>query len=83
MELDSIKGEIKMSEETKTPEGTEETVSPEAKDHFGKARDEFKKGLDSMFPPEVKEHRQAAQKEVLLGLRSLIDAALERFTDEE
>jgi hypothetical protein len=36
-----------------------------------------------MFPPEIKEHRQAAQKEVLKGLRSLIDAALEKFEEEE
>jgi len=36
-----------------------------------------------IFPPEVKEHRQAAQREVLMGLRSLIDAALERFQDDE
>jgi len=36
-----------------------------------------------MFPPEVKEHRQSAQEEVLKGLRSLIDAALEKFGEEE
>jgi len=36
-----------------------------------------------MFPPEVKEHRQSAQREVLKGLRSLIDAALEKFDEEE
>jgi hypothetical protein len=58
-------------------------VSQEAKDHFDAAKNEFKKGLDAMFPPEVKEHRQAAQKEVLHGLRSLIDAALEKFKDDD
>ena len=68
-----------MTEETKSG-----TIPQEAKDHFGTAKEEFKKGLDDMFPPEVKEHRQAAQKEVLKGLRSLIDAALEKFDlDEE
>ena len=36
-----------------------------------------------MFPPEMREHREEAQKEVLLGLRSLIDAALDKFEDEE
>jgi len=70
-----------MTEETKTPKS--EGVPLEAKDHFGTAKDEFKKGLDAMFPPEIKEHRQAAQKEVLKGLRSLIDAALEKFEEEE
>lgn len=60
-----------------------EHVSQEAKEHFGTAKDEFKKGLDAMFPPTVKEHRQAAQKEVLMGLRSLIDAALDKFDDDE
>ncbi len=49
-----------MTEETKTPKP--EAVPQEAKDHFGTARDEFKKGLDAMLPPEVKEHRQAAQQ---------------------
>ena len=72
-----------MTDETKAPEGSTGPVPQEAKDHFGNAKDEFKKGLDAMFPPEVKEHRQAAQQEVLKGLRSLIDAALERFEDEE
>ena len=69
-----------MSEDAKTPKPGH--IPPEAKEHFGTARAEFKKGLDAMFPPEVKEHRQAAQKEVLKGLRSLIDAALEKFEEE-
>ena len=70
-----------MTEENKTP--NPEPVSQEAKDHFGTAKEEFKKGLDAMFPPEVQEHRQAAQKEVLKGLRSIIDAALDKFSEEE
>ena len=70
-----------MTEETKNPNPGH--VSQEAKDHFGTAKEEFKKGLDAMFPPTVKEHRQAAQQEVLKGLRSLIDAALDKFDEEE
>ena len=70
-----------MTEEQKTPKHP--GVSQEAKDYFGNARAEFKKGLDAMFPPEVKEHHQAAQKEVLNGLKSLIDAALEKFGEDE
>jgi len=70
-----------MTEETKAPKP--DHISQEARDHFGTAKDEFKKGLDAMFPPEVKEHRQAAQKEVLNGLKSLIDAALEKFGEDE
>jgi hypothetical protein len=70
-----------MTEETKTPKSG--PIPQEAKDHFGTAKQEFKKGLDAMFPPEMKEHRQAAQKEVLMGLRSLIDAALEKFQDDD
>ncbi len=65
-----------------TEETNSGTISQEAKDHFVSAKEEFKKGLDAMFPPEVKEHRQAAQKEVLKGLRSLIDAALDKFEEE-
>ena len=71
-----------MAEETKAPEGSSGPVSQEARDHFGNAKDEFKKGLDAMFPPEAREHRQAAQKEVLKGLRSLIDAALDKFDED-
>ena len=70
-----------MTEETKTPKSGH--IPQEAKDHFGSARKEFKKGLDAMFPPQVKEHRQAAQMEVLQGLRSLIDAALDKFDEYE
>jgi hypothetical protein len=71
-----------MAEDKKAPESTSGRIPQEAKDHFGKAKDEFKKGLDAMFPPEVREHRQEAQKEVLMGLRSLIDAALEKFEQD-
>ncbi len=70
-----------MTEETQTQK--DEPVSQEAKDHFGTAKEEFKKGLDAMFPPTVKEHRLAAQREVLQGLRSLIDAALDKFSEDE
>jgi hypothetical protein len=72
---------ISMSEETKTPKPG--SIPQEAKDHFGTAKKEFKKGLDAMFPPQVKEHHQAAQKEVLQGLKSLIDAALDKFNEVE
>ena len=70
-----------MTEEANTPKSG--SIPEEAKDHFSSAKDEFKKGLDAMFPPTVKEHRQAAQKEVLMGLRSLIDAALDKFAEED
>ena len=70
-----------MTEEAKTPKHG--AIPEEVKDHFGTAKDEFKKGLDAMFPPEMKEHRQAAQKEVLKGLRSLIDAALDKYDEED
>lgn len=70
-----------MTEETKTPKSGK--IPEEAKEHFSSAKDEFKKGLDAMFPPTVMEHRQAAQKEVLMGLKSLIDAALEKFSEDE
>jgi len=66
-----------MTEDTQIPKPG--AIPQEAKDHFGTAKEEFKKGLDAMFPPEVKEHRQSAQREVLMGLRSLIDAALDKF----
>jgi len=79
--ITTIKEYLKMTEETKNPKP--DNVPQEAKDHFGTAKEEFKKGLDAMFPPTVKEHRQAAQQEVLKGLRSLIDAALEKFDEEE
>jgi hypothetical protein len=68
-----------MTEETKTPKSGH--IPEEAKEHFGAAKQEFRKGLDAMFPPQIKEHRQAAQREVLQGLRSLIDAALEKFDE--
>ncbi len=71
-----------MTEETKAPEGTSDPISEKAHEHFGNAKDEFKKGLDAMFPPEAREHRQEAQKEVLKGLRSLIDAALDKFDED-
>ena len=70
-----------MTEEAKTPKHG--TIPQDAKDHFGRAKEEFKQGLDAMFPPEIKVHHQAAQKEVLKGLRSLIDTALDKFDEED
>lgn len=57
-------------------------LPPEALEHMRTAREEMRKGMETILPPGFLEHRRAARKEMLKAFRSLIDAALEK-TEEK
>lgn len=71
-----------MTEHTSRTRKFAEHIPPEAREHMKAAREEMRKGIESILPPGVREHRRAARKEMLLAFRSLIDAALERTEDK-
>lgn len=58
-------------------------IPEEALEHARKAREEFHKSFEGLFPPEFVARRRAARKEMLRAVRSVIDAALERMDDEK
>ena len=58
-------------------------IPSEAREHFRAARQEMRKGLESVLPPGLKDHRRKVHREMLLGWRSMIDAALQRMDEHE
>ncbi|GMR11222.1 MAG: hypothetical protein BMS9Abin28_2049 [Anaerolineae bacterium] len=53
----------------------------ETRQHLKAAGDEFRHGMEGLFPPEFVDHNRRARKEFLLAARSLIDHALERMEE--
>ncbi len=53
----------------------------ETRDHLRTAGEEFRKGVEGLFPPEFVNRNRRARKEFLLAARSLIDHALERIEE--
>lgn len=69
--------------ETGKEEGrkTPRVLPEETRQHLRAAGDEFRQGLEGLFPPKFVDHKRRARKEFLLAARSLIDHALERFEE--
>ena len=53
----------------------------EARDHLKAAREEFRLGMEGLFPPEFVRHNRRARREFLLAARSLLDYALEQMEE--
>ncbi len=71
-----------MAETTKEEGRKIPRVLPEeTRQHLKAAGDEFRQGMEGLFPPEFVDHNRRARKEFLLAARSLIDHALERFEE--
>ena len=69
-----------MAEKT-TNKPFEGKIPEDFRKHTRAAREEFRKGVESLFPPEFATHRRQARKEMLLAWRSLIDASLEHIEE--
>jgi len=69
---------VKDNDSTKFPH----MIPDETLEHFHKARDEMRKGFESLFPKEFVDRRRAARREMLMGIRSMIDHVLEE-TDKK
>lgn len=53
----------------------------ETREHLRAAGEEFRKGMEGLFPPEFVDRNRRARKEFLLAARSLIDHALDRMEE--
>ena len=71
-----------MAETTSRHKKCEEHVPEEARQHFRAAREEMRKGLETLLPAGFLEHRRSARREMLLAWRSMLDAAIQR-TEEK
>ena len=57
------------------------SASSESREHYRKAREEFRKSVGGMLPEGFKEHRRNARREMLLAWRSMIDHLIERVDE--
>lgn len=71
-----------MDEKTARQKKYEQRVPQEARQHFRAAREEMRKGLETLFPEGFLDHRRNARREMLLAWRSMLDAAIQR-TEEK
>lgn len=71
-----------MDEKTAHQNKYEAHVPEEARQHFRAAREEVRKGLETLLPEGFFEHRRNARREMLLAWRSMLDAAIQR-TEEK
>jgi len=71
-----------MADKTSRQKKYEEHVPEEARQHFRAAREEMRKGLETLLPDGFLEHRRSARREMLQAWRSMLDAAIERMDDK-
>lgn len=71
-----------MDEKTPRRMKYEEHVPEEARQHFRAAREEMRKGLETLFPDGFLEHRRNARREMLKAWRSMLDAAIQRMDEK-
>jgi hypothetical protein len=72
-----------MADTTTRQKKFEEHVPEEARQHFHAAREEMRKGLETLLPQGFFEHRRSARREMLLAWRSMLDAAIQRMDDKK
>ena len=71
-----------MDEKTSRQKKYEQRVPEEARQHFHAAREEMRKGLETLLPEGFLEHRRGARREMLLAWRSMLDAAIQRMDEK-
>jgi hypothetical protein len=71
-----------MNEKTSRQKKYEERIPEEARQHFRAAREEMRKGLETLFPEGFLEHRRNARREMLKAWRSMLDAAIQRMDEK-
>lgn len=72
-----------MEEKTPRQGKYEEHIPEEARQHFRAAREEMRKGLETLLPAGLLEHRRKARREMLLAWRSVLDAAIQRMEEKK
>lgn len=72
-----------MDENTTRQNKYEDRVPEEARHHFRTAREEMRKGLETLLPEGFLNHRHSARREMLLAWRSMLDAAIQRMDEKK
>lgn len=72
-----------MAEKKHSEKKFESRLPEETREHFRKAREEFRAGFKTLLPEGFLEHRRAARREMLLAWRGMLDAAIQRMEEKE
>ncbi|NWG07328.1 MAG: hypothetical protein HXY35_11665 [Chloroflexi bacterium] len=59
-----------------------EHIPEETREHYKKAREEFKKSVEDLLPEGFLKHHRAARREMLLAWRSMLDHAIQKMDEK-
>ena len=59
-----------------------EHIPEETREHYKKAREEFKKSVEGLLPEGFVEHHRNARREMLLAWRSMLDHAIQKMDEK-
>ena len=59
-----------------------EHIPEETREHYKKAREEFKKSLKGLLPEGFVEHHRNARREMMLAWRSMLDHAIKKMDEK-
>jgi hypothetical protein len=79
--MKEMKG-VAMAERAARKPKMESRIPEDARQHFRAAREEMRKGVETLFPEGFFEHRRNARREVLMAWRSMLDAAIQRMDEK-
>jgi hypothetical protein len=72
-----------MTEKTARESKFKSHIPEETREHYRNAREEMRKGLETLLPAGFIKHHRAARKEMLLAWRSMLDSAIESMDDKK
>ncbi len=72
-----------MTEKTARESKFKSRIPEETREHYRNAREEMRKGLETLFPAGFIKHHRAARKEVLLAWRSMLDSVIENIDEKQ
>lgn len=70
-----------MAEKSDHKRKYEEHIPEEARMHYRTAREEMRKGLETLLPEGFFTHGRNARREMLMAWRSMLDAAIQRMDE--
>jgi hypothetical protein len=59
-----------------------EHVPEETREHYKKAREEFRESVKGLLPEGFMEHHRNARREMLLAWRSMLDHAIKKMDEK-
>jgi len=59
-----------------------EKIPEETREHYKKAREEFRKSVEGFLPEGFVEHRRNARREMLMAWRSMLDHAIKKMDEK-